>query len=143
MDRPRLHLLFPPTLAVRSNITCKEEKDAIRLVLFYFFCFRSAPHFLLLRCASASSRFRLLLCFGRRRWLMVGLLAGDGENGSVVCWRRSTAAVMGSVRCPAAATGGTRRRCTMMGQSLLLFPRCSLFPTVDFFGGRRLIGGRC
>ena len=39
VDPTRLHLLFPPTLAVRNNITCKEEKDAIQLVLFHFFHF--------------------------------------------------------------------------------------------------------
>jgi hypothetical protein len=35
VDPTRLHLLFPPTLAVRNNITCKEEKDAIQLVLAF------------------------------------------------------------------------------------------------------------
>ena len=64
VDPTRLHLLFPPTLAVRSNITCKEEKDAIQLVLafllghgstFFFLCFGSALFLVspssLLRCS--------------------------------------------------------------------------------------------
>jgi hypothetical protein len=50
VDPTRLHLLFPPTLAVRSNITCKEEKDAIQLVLAFVLGHGSTFFFSVLFC---------------------------------------------------------------------------------------------
>ena len=57
VDPTRLHLLFPPTLAVRSNITCKEEKDAIQLVLAFVLGHGSTFFFSVLDLLSFSFAF--------------------------------------------------------------------------------------